>query len=62
MQKRIPGSVIAGIINGYQQVCDAMRDEGIDIVLCGGETADVGDVVRTLIADSTVTVVCLDQK
>jgi phosphoribosylformylglycinamidine cyclo-ligase len=53
--KRIPGSVIAGIVNGYQQVCELLAAEGITCHMCGGETADVGDLVRTVIADSTVT-------
>ena len=53
--KRIPGAVIAEIVAGYQAVCDALADEGIDCVMTGGETADVGDLVRTAIADSTIT-------
>ncbi len=53
--KRIPGNVIAGIINGYQAACDTLADEGISCIMTGGETADVGDVVRTIIADSTIT-------
>ena len=52
--KRIPGDVIKGIIDGYQQVCDTLADEGIRCIMTGGETADVGDLVRTVIADSTV--------
>lgn len=53
--KRIPGAVIAEIINGYQNICDQLQAEGIDCIMCGGETADVGDLVRTVICDSTVT-------
>ena len=52
--KRIPGSVIKGIVDGYQAVCDRLADEGIACHMTGGETADVGDLVRTVIADSTV--------
>jgi phosphoribosylformylglycinamidine cyclo-ligase len=53
--KRIPGPVIAAIIAGYQEVCAQLAGEGLDCIMTGGETADVGDLVRTLIADSTVT-------
>ncbi len=53
--KRIPGSVIKGIIQGYQQVCDLLATQGIACHLTGGETADIGDLVRTLVVDSTVT-------
>lgn len=51
----IPGEVISAIINGTQELADEMAEWGIDIVLTGGETADVGDLVRTIIVDSTVT-------
>ncbi|MAE07784.1 MAG: phosphoribosylformylglycinamidine cyclo-ligase [Bacteroidetes bacterium] len=51
----IPGSVIAAIINGTEEFLDKMRNLGINIFLTGGETADVGDLVRTIIVDSTVT-------
>ncbi|MFK5856634.1 MAG: AIR synthase-related protein [Bacteroidota bacterium] len=51
----IPGSVIAAIINGTEEFLENMRNLGIDIFLTGGETADVGDLVRTIIIDSTVT-------
>lgn len=51
----IPGEVIAAIINGTEEFLQNMRDQGIDMVLTGGETADVGDLVRTIIVDSTVT-------
>ena len=53
-RSRIPGEVIAAVINGSQEFADRMRAYGIDIVLTGGETADVGDLVRTIIVDSTV--------
>ncbi|MBC8321577.1 MAG: phosphoribosylformylglycinamidine cyclo-ligase [Bacteroidetes bacterium] len=52
----IPGSVIAAIINGTEEFLGNMRNMGIGIYLTGGETADVGDIVRTIIVDSTVTV------
>ena len=51
----IPGSVIAAIINGTEEFLENMRNLGIGIFLTGGETADVGDLVRTIIVDSTVT-------
>lgn len=51
----IPGEVIGAIINGTQELADEMAQWGIDIVLTGGETADLGDLVRTIIVDSTVT-------
>lgn len=51
----IPGEVISAIIEGTQEFCDTMRHYGVDIQLTGGETADVGDLVRTVIVDSTVT-------
>lgn len=50
----IPGEVISAIINGTEEVLQNLRDNGIDIHSTGGETADVGDLVRTLIVDSTV--------
>ena len=50
----IPGDVIAAIINGTEELVEQMRDFGIEIYLSGGETADVGDLVRTIIVDSTV--------
>ena len=53
--KRIPGTVIAGIVNGYQALCDRLTGLGIPCIMTGGETADVGDLVRTLIVDSTIT-------
>jgi phosphoribosylformylglycinamidine cyclo-ligase len=51
----IPGEVISAIINGTEDVLQMLRDYGINVVLTGGETADVGDLVRTIIVDSTVT-------
>lgn len=50
----IPGEVISAIINGTEEVLENLRDNGIDIRSTGGETADVGDLVRTVIVDSTV--------
>jgi phosphoribosylformylglycinamidine cyclo-ligase len=51
----IPGEVIAAIINGTEEILQGLRDAGIGIYSTGGETADVGDLVRTIIVDSTVT-------
>lgn len=51
----IPGEVIAKIIEGTEEVLAMLRSHGIDIISTGGETADVGDLVRTIIVDSTVT-------
>ena len=51
----IPGEVIAAIINGTDEILSELRDMGIGIYATGGETADVGDLVRTIIVDSTVT-------
>lgn len=51
---RIPGEVIAAIIEGTQEFCDLMAKERIDITFAGGETADMGDSVRTIVVDSTV--------
>lgn len=51
----IPGSVIAAIINGTEELLADLRSRGISIYSTGGETADVGDLVRTIIVDSTVT-------
>lgn len=50
----IPGEVIAELINGTEDVLQMLREHGIDIYSTGGETADVGDLVRTVIVDSTV--------
>jgi phosphoribosylformylglycinamidine cyclo-ligase len=51
----IPGEVIAEIINGTEEILAELRGMGINIYSTGGETADVGDLVRTIIVDSTVT-------
>jgi phosphoribosylformylglycinamidine cyclo-ligase len=51
----IPGEVISTIIEGTEECLQMMRDNGIGIHSTGGETADVGDLVRTIIVDSTVT-------
>ncbi|MBX2907832.1 MAG: phosphoribosylformylglycinamidine cyclo-ligase [Taibaiella sp.] len=50
----IPGEVISALINGTQEYFDELREFGIDIHFLGGETADVGDVVRTVIVDGTM--------
>ncbi len=54
-KKLIPGEVISAIINGSEEFLEKLRDLGIGIYSTGGETADVGDLVRTIIVDSTVT-------
>ncbi len=51
----IPGEVIAELINGTEEVLTMLRSHGLKIKSTGGETADVGDLVRTIIVDSTVT-------
>ena len=51
----IPGDVISEIINGTDELLTEMREMGVGIYATGGETADVGDLVRTIIVDSTVT-------
>ena len=51
----VPGEVISAIINGTEEILAELRDAGIGIYSTGGETADVGDLVRTIIVDSTVT-------
>ncbi len=51
----IPGEVISAIINGTEEILEELRSFGINIYSTGGETADVGDIVRTIIVDSTVT-------
>lgn len=53
-KNRIPGEVISAVINGSQEFADKMNALGINITLTGGETADVGDLVQTIIVDSTV--------
>ncbi len=54
-KRLIPGEVIAAIINGTEEFLENMRSMGVGIRSTGGETADVGDLVRTIIVDSTVT-------
>ena len=51
----IPGEVITALIEGTEEFLAQMRDMGVGIYSTGGETADVGDLVRTIIVDSTVT-------
>lgn len=51
----IPGEVISAIINGTNDLCEELREQDVNIYPTGGETADVGDLVRTIIVDSTVT-------
>ncbi len=51
----VPGEVISAIINGTDELLEEMRKMGVGIWPTGGETADVGDLVRTIIVDSTVT-------
>lgn len=50
----IPGSVISALINGFEEVLEELRNLGIGIWSTGGETADIGDLVRTIVVDSTV--------
>ena len=54
-KNKIPGEVISEIINGTEEVLEMLREQGVNIISTGGETADVGDLVRTIIVDSTVT-------
>ncbi len=54
-KKSVPGEVIQAIIEGGEEVMQMLRDHGMDIYSTGGETADLGDLVRTIIVDSTVT-------
>ncbi|SHE38146.1 phosphoribosylformylglycinamidine cyclo-ligase [Psychroflexus salarius] len=51
----IPGEVISEIINGTEELCEELSKHGVQVHTTGGETADVGDLVRTIIVDSTVT-------
>jgi phosphoribosylformylglycinamidine cyclo-ligase len=51
----VPGSVISAIINGTDELLAELRGMGVGVYATGGETADVGDLVRTIIVDSTVT-------
>jgi phosphoribosylformylglycinamidine cyclo-ligase len=50
----IPGEVIAAIIDGTEEVLEMLRKHGLNIISTGGETADLGDLVRTIVVDSTV--------
>jgi phosphoribosylformylglycinamidine cyclo-ligase len=50
----IPGEVIAAVINGTEEILSILRDHGLNIISTGGETADLGDLVRTIAVDSTV--------
>jgi phosphoribosylformylglycinamidine cyclo-ligase len=54
-KNKVPGEVISALINGTEEILQDLRSYGIDIHSTGGETADVGDLVRTIIVDSTVT-------
>ncbi len=54
-KNKIPGEVISAIIEGTESFIEEMRQWGIHMISTGGETADVGDLVRTIIVDSTVT-------
>ena len=51
----VPGEVISAIINGTEELLSELREMGVNAYATGGETADVGDLVRTIIVDSTVT-------
>jgi phosphoribosylformylglycinamidine cyclo-ligase len=54
-KRLIPGEVLTAIIQGTEEILEELRAEGVGIYSTGGETADVGDLVRTIIVDSTVT-------
>ena len=54
-KRLIPGNVIEAIINGTEELLEELRSFGVQIYSTGGETADVGDLIRTIIVDSTVT-------
>ena len=53
-KNNIPGEVISTIINGTEEILDLLRHYGLNIISTGGETADLGDLVRTIVVDSTV--------
>ncbi|MEI6050020.1 MAG: AIR synthase related protein, partial [Bacteroidota bacterium] len=55
-KNNIPGQIISEIINGTEDVLEELRNLGIGIFSTGGETADIGDIVRTIVVDSTVIV------
>jgi phosphoribosylformylglycinamidine cyclo-ligase len=50
----VPGEVISAIINGTEEILEMLRHYGLNIISTGGETADLGDLVRTIVVDSTV--------
>ncbi|NOZ48029.1 MAG: phosphoribosylformylglycinamidine cyclo-ligase [Chlorobi bacterium] len=54
-KNKIPGEVVSAVINGTNELIEQLRKTGINLWFTGGETADVGDLVRTIIVDSTVT-------
>jgi phosphoribosylformylglycinamidine cyclo-ligase len=53
-KNKVPGEVISAIINGTEEVLEMLRKHGLNIISTGGETADMGDLVRTIVVDSTV--------
>ncbi len=53
-KNKIPGEVIAAIVNGTEEVLEMLRHHGLSIISTGGETADLGDLVKTIVVDSTV--------
>ena len=53
-KNKVPGEVISAIIQGTEEILEELRSYGLNIYSTGGETADVGDLVRTIIVDSTV--------
>lgn len=53
-KNKVPGEVIAAIINGTEEILEMLRRYGLNIISTGGETADLGDLVRTIVVDSTV--------
>ncbi len=53
-KNNVPGEVISAIINGTEEVLELLRHYGLNIISTGGETADLGDLVRTVVVDSTV--------
>jgi len=54
-KNKIPAEVLSALINGTEELLQEYRDWGVDIRSTGGETADLGDLVRTIVVDSTVT-------
>jgi phosphoribosylformylglycinamidine cyclo-ligase len=53
-KNKIPGEIISALINGTEEVLQMLRDNGVEIYSTGGETADVGDLVKTITVNSTV--------